>query len=101
MPDSRAKPAPALSLHEESPCRWRIDQRGAMRVPGIVFASRGLLPTVRGDRSLEQVENVATLPDGGVVSPGGDGLAQALTRGPSSPCFRRCCTCSTHVARCR
>lgn len=74
-----------------------------MRVPGIVFASRELLPDVAGDRSLEQVANVATLPgiveasfampdvhwgygfpiggvaatdvgDGGVVSPGGVGF---------------------------
>ncbi|MFP3899437.1 MAG: RtcB family protein [Acidimicrobiia bacterium] len=36
-----------------------------MRVPGIVFASRRLLPAVVGDRSLDQVANVATLP--GVV----------------------------------
>jgi tRNA-splicing ligase RtcB len=33
-----------------------------MRVPGVVFASRELLPQVAGDRSLEQVVNVATLP---------------------------------------
>lgn len=33
-----------------------------MRVPGVVFASRDLLPDVAGDRSLEQVVNVATLP---------------------------------------
>ena len=33
-----------------------------MRVPGIVFASRDLLPDVTADRSLEQVVNVATLP---------------------------------------
>jgi tRNA-splicing ligase RtcB len=74
-----------------------------MRVPGIVFASRELLPDAAGDRSLEQVANVATLPgivdasyampdvhwgygfpiggvaatdvdDGGVVSPGGVGF---------------------------
>ena len=74
-----------------------------MRVPGIVFASRSLLPSVVGDRALEQVANVATLPGiveasyampdvhwgygfpiggvaatdverGGVVSPGGVGF---------------------------
>jgi tRNA-splicing ligase RtcB (3'-phosphate/5'-hydroxy nucleic acid ligase) len=33
-----------------------------MRVPGVVFASRELLPAVSGDRSLEQVANMATLP---------------------------------------
>lgn len=33
-----------------------------MRVPGIVYAVRELLPNVASDRSLEQVVNVATLP---------------------------------------
>ena len=33
-----------------------------MRVPGIVFISHALLPDLTGDRSLEQVANVATLP---------------------------------------
>jgi tRNA-splicing ligase RtcB len=74
-----------------------------MRVPGIVFASERLLPDVAGDRSLQQVVDVATLPGivvasfampdvhwgygfpiggvaatdveaGGVVSPGGVGF---------------------------
>lgn len=74
-----------------------------MRVPGVVFASEALLPAAVGDRSLQQVENVATLPGivrasyampdihwgygfpiggvaatdvaaGGVVSPGGVGF---------------------------
>jgi tRNA-splicing ligase RtcB len=93
----------SITLVEETPWRWRIDRRGTMRVPGIVFASRALLPDVVGDRALEQVANVATLPgivvasyampdvhwgygfpiggvaatdvaDGGVVSPGGVGF---------------------------
>ncbi len=33
-----------------------------MRVPGVVFASRALLPQAAGDKALEQVANVATLP---------------------------------------
>jgi tRNA-splicing ligase RtcB (3'-phosphate/5'-hydroxy nucleic acid ligase) len=49
-------------LVEESPVRWRLERRDAMRVPGLVFASERLLPDVHGDRSLEQVANVATLP---------------------------------------
>jgi tRNA-splicing ligase RtcB len=90
-------------LVEESPCRWRIEATGDMRVPGIVFASSALLPDVVSDRSIEQVVNVATLPGivvasyampdvhwgygfpiggvaatdidrGGVVSPGGVGF---------------------------
>jgi tRNA-splicing ligase RtcB len=94
---------PDLHLVEETPWRWRIDRAGSMRVPGIVFASRELLPDVVADRSLDQVANVATLPgivgasfampdvhwgygfpiggvaatdveEGGVVSPGGVGF---------------------------
>jgi tRNA-splicing ligase RtcB len=92
-----------FELVEESPDRWRMEQQGEMRVPGIVFASRALLPSVVNDRALEQVANVATLPGiveasyampdvhwgygfpiggvaatdverGGVVSPGGVGF---------------------------
>jgi tRNA-splicing ligase RtcB len=92
-----------VHLVEETPVRWRIDRRGDMRVPGIVFASHRLLPDLVGDRSVEQVVNVATLPGiveasyampdmhwgygfpiggvagtdveaGGVVSPGGVGF---------------------------
>ena len=92
-----------MKLIEETPYRFRIEQEGAMRVPGIVFASRALLPDEDGDMALAQVANVATLPgivraafampdvhwgygfpiggvaatdidDGGVVSPGGVGF---------------------------
>ena len=85
------------------PDRWRIEPVGAMRVPGIVFASEALLPQVAADQALRQVANVATLPGiveasyampdvhwgygfpiggvaatdvdrGGVVSPGGVGF---------------------------
>jgi tRNA-splicing ligase RtcB (3'-phosphate/5'-hydroxy nucleic acid ligase) len=90
-------------LVEETPYRWRVEQRGAMRVPGVVFASAALTPGMADDRSLVQVANVATLPgivkasyampnvhwgygfpiggvaatavdEGGVVSPGGLGF---------------------------
>lgn len=92
-----------ITLTEDAPYRWRIERRGAMRVPGVVFASERLLPDISHDESLEQVANVATLPgivtasfampdvhwgygfpiggvaatdpgDGGVVSPGGVGF---------------------------
>ncbi len=82
--------------------QWRIEPVGAMRVPGIVFASFALLEGI-ADEVLEQVVNVATLPGivdasfampdihwgygfpiggvaatdveaGGVVSPGGVGF---------------------------
>lgn len=51
-----------VELVQETPVRWRIERHGAMRVPGIVFASKALLPEVIQDRSMEQVANVATLP---------------------------------------
>jgi tRNA-splicing ligase RtcB len=92
-----------VELVEEAPYRFRIDPYEGMRVPGVVFASRDLLPDPAEDRSLEQVANVATLPGivgasyampdihwgygfpiggvaatdvdaGGVVSPGGVGF---------------------------
>ncbi|HUH68209.1 MAG TPA: RNA-splicing ligase RtcB [Mycobacterium sp.] len=92
-----------MKIIEETPYRFRIEREGAMRVPGIVFASKSLLPDEHGDMALQQVANVATLPGivrasyampdvhwgygfpiggvaatdvnaGGVVSPGGVGF---------------------------
>jgi tRNA-splicing ligase RtcB len=51
-----------MRLVEETRYRFRIEQQGAMRVPGVVFASRALLPDEPGDKALTQVANVATLP---------------------------------------
>ncbi len=87
----------------ETPYRWRLSRRGAMRVDGVVFATRGLLPDESDDLAFTQIANVAALPgivgasyampdvhwgygfpiggvaatditDGGVVSPGGVGF---------------------------
>ena len=92
-----------MKIIEETPFRFRIEQEGAMRVPGIVFATKSLLPDEHGGMALAQVANVATLPgivrasyampdihwgygfpiggvaatdidNGGVVSPGGVGF---------------------------
>ena len=41
---------------------WRIPRGNAMRVPGIVFASKELIDKAVQDRAIEQVANVATLP---------------------------------------
>ncbi|WP_326846099.1 RtcB family protein [Streptomyces kaniharaensis] len=51
-----------IALAEESRYRWRIEPHAPMRVPGVVFATRELLPQAAGDKALEQVANVATLP---------------------------------------
>lgn len=95
--------AKEVRLERDTEFRWVIPPSGRMRVPGVVFASEGLLPAIVSDRSLEQVVNVATLPgivrasfampdihwgygfpiggvaatdveEGGVVSPGGVGF---------------------------
>ncbi|MBA9004121.1 RtcB family protein [Thermomonospora cellulosilytica] len=90
-----------VHLAAEGPYRFRIEPTGAMRVPGVVFASHELLHGA--DKAIEQVANVAMLPgvvdasyampdvhwgygfaiggvaatdprEGGVVSPGGVGF---------------------------
>jgi tRNA-splicing ligase RtcB len=53
---------PAMKIVEEAPYRFRIEPEGPMRVPGVVFVSRELLPDPASDRSLQQVADVATLP---------------------------------------
>ena len=46
---------------------WRIPREGAMQTEGIVFADDVLMESLRDDRCLEQVKNVACLP--GIVGP--------------------------------
>lgn len=82
--------------------RWRVPREGRMRVDGLIFADDVLIRDIRGDESVTQVANVATLPgivghsigmpdihwgygfpiggvaafdpdEGGVISPGGVG----------------------------
>jgi len=48
-------------LIREGPFQWRLPPRGAMRVPGILYASHELLAGM-DDKVLEQVANVAALP---------------------------------------
>lgn len=55
-----------MDVVEESPYRLRIERAGDMRVPGVVFASRALIPDPADDAALAQVADVATLP--GIVA---------------------------------
>jgi len=55
-----------MELVAEGPYRFRIPRQGQMRVPGIVYASQELIRDLAGDRSLEQMANVASLP--GIVT---------------------------------
>ncbi|HLU60514.1 MAG TPA: RtcB family protein [Pseudonocardia sp.] len=99
----RTPAAVDVEVVEEAPFRLRVPARGDMRVDGVIFTSRDLLPDPAEDGSLQQVVNVATLPGiveasyampdvhwgygfpiggvaatdverGGVVSPGGVGF---------------------------
>jgi tRNA-splicing ligase RtcB (3'-phosphate/5'-hydroxy nucleic acid ligase) len=52
-----------MELHEIEPMLWEVDAaRADMRVPARVFADAELLRAIRGDDSLVQLQNVATLP---------------------------------------
>jgi tRNA-splicing ligase RtcB (3'-phosphate/5'-hydroxy nucleic acid ligase) len=52
-----------MELREIEPLLWEVAGRRAdMRVPARVFADRELLDAIRGDDSLVQLQNVATLP---------------------------------------
>ncbi len=51
-----------MEVVAETPYRFLIPRQGAMRVPGVIYATPALLPDAAEDRSLEQVANVATLP---------------------------------------
>lgn len=42
--------------------RWRVPRRGAMRVPGLIFATDDLMKTISVDKAIEQVIHVAQLP---------------------------------------
>jgi tRNA-splicing ligase RtcB len=97
------KGCPLMEVVQQAPWCFVIPQRGAMRVPGVIYATRALLPAAAGDHALDQVVNVAALPGiieasyampdihwgygfpiggvaatdiaaGGVVSPGGVGF---------------------------
>jgi tRNA-splicing ligase RtcB (3'-phosphate/5'-hydroxy nucleic acid ligase) len=93
-----------IPLNQIDDYRWEIPRsyKPGMRVPGLIFADKTILPKILSDQSLEQVANVAHLPgivghslampdihwgygfpiggvaatdpsEGGVVSPGGVG----------------------------
>jgi tRNA-splicing ligase RtcB len=51
-----------MKVVPETPYRFVIPQEGLMRVPGVVYASRELMPDRAEDQALQQVVNVATLP---------------------------------------
>jgi tRNA-splicing ligase RtcB len=57
----------AIERIDECRCRIPRDERRGMRTDVVVYASAALLEHIRGDLSLEQAVNVATLP--GITGP--------------------------------
>ena len=51
-----------IEVERLDPYTWRIPRRGPMRVDGIIFADDRLMDSIREDKSLQQVANVACLP---------------------------------------
>jgi len=53
-----------MKIRSIDPHRWEIERQGGMRVPGLVYASEGMIRDIQDkhDNSLEQVANVAHLP---------------------------------------
>lgn len=52
----------ASGLEKIDEWRWRVPRRGAMKVPGLIFATDELMKTIAVDKAIEQVINVAQLP---------------------------------------
>ncbi len=52
----------SFELEKIDEYRWRIPRTGPMLTDGLVFADDELIKSIRQDRSLEQVANVACLP---------------------------------------
>lgn len=48
------------------PCKWMIEKKRGMLVPGIIYISEGMLDRAFADNVLQQVANVACLP--GIIS---------------------------------
>ena len=62
MSDAATAMPPPLRRLDANLWEIPVEARADMRVPGRVFADRELLDEIAADRSLEQLQNVATLP---------------------------------------
>src|SRR5580658_2131573 len=49
-------------LKKIKPATYILPKEGDMRVPGLIIASEKLIEEIKGDKSLDQVRNVAYLP---------------------------------------
>ncbi len=51
-----------MEIKKISEFEWEIPKEGKMNVPGRIFASTKILEDIRGDKTLDQIKNVASLP---------------------------------------
>lgn len=51
-----------MNIEKLTDYMWIIPRHGDMRVDGVIYSSEDMLRKIKGDGSLEQVANVATLP---------------------------------------
>ena len=51
-----------MNLKQVDEYRWEIEKTGSMRVPGMIYSSRGMIDGLVREKAAEQVANVASLP---------------------------------------
>lgn len=51
-----------LTLEQTGPYSWKIPRKDPMRVDGLIFADDRLMESIRADKCVQQVANVACLP---------------------------------------
>lgn len=51
-----------MEIKQIDKVRWQIPKSGKMKVPAIIYASKKLLEAIKKDRTLMQIQNVASLP---------------------------------------
>src|SRR6516164_4587518 len=61
MSELLEEPMDLSRLHRISDWEWRLDPKGQMRVPGVLYGGEGLIAEM-DDKVLEQIGNVACLP---------------------------------------
>ncbi len=51
-----------MQIKKISEIKWQIPKTGKMKVPAVIYASKKLLDSIKQDKTLEQIQNVAALP---------------------------------------
>lgn len=51
-----------MNLKKIDDYRWEVPKTGAMRVPGLIYASEKMIEQIKKEKAVEQVANVAAMP---------------------------------------